>query len=141
MLISISYNRHWHKRPIRDLAIFLSRSDDSTPSTLEELKILFRHDDSDQALQDEKSPQDAMHIFQHKDWKIMEHKLSPLNLFPTLGKLRLGLRPKDVETFMSETLRLSCISSLVQLIPTLYAAMDPTIEVFNGMSFIHFYSE
>jgi len=71
----------------------------------------------------------------------MEHKLSPLNLFPTLGKLRLGLRPKDVETFMSETLRLRCISSLVQLMPTLYAVMDPTIEVFNGMSFIHFYNE
>ena len=135
LLISISYNRH--KRPIRDLATFLSKSD-SIPSTLEELKILFRHDV--QALQHEKSPQDTMHMFQHKDWKIMEHKLSPLNLFPTLSKLRLGLRPKDVGTYMSETLRLSCISSLGQLMPTLCAAMDPTIEVFDGMSITHFYS-
>ena len=63
----------------------------------------------------------------------MEQKLSPLNLFPTLGKLRLGLRPKDVMTFMSEPLRLSCISSLGQLMPSLYAVMDLTIEVFDGM--------
>ena len=128
MLISISYNRH--KRPIRDLATFLSKSDDSTPSTLEELKILFRHDV--QALQHERSPQDTMHMFQHKDWKIMEHKLCPLKFFPTLAKLRLGLRPKDVGTFMSEPLRISCILSLGQLMPTLYATMDPTIEVFDG---------
>ena len=74
-----------------------------------------------------------MHMFQHKDWKILEQKLSPLNLFPTLGKLRLGLRPKDVMTFMSEPLRLSCISSLGQLMPSLYAVMDLTIEVFDGM--------
>ena len=80
-----------------------------------------------------------MHMFQHKDWKIMEHKLSPLNLFPSLGKLRLGLRPKDVGTFMSETLRLSCMLSLGQRMPTLYAMMDPTIEVFDGMSFIYFF--
>ena len=129
LLISTSYNRH--KRPIRHLATFLSKSDDSTPSTLEELKILFRHDV--QALQHEKSPHDTMHMFQHKDWKIMEQKLSPLNLFPTLGKLRLGLRPIDVMTFMSEPLRLSCISSLGQLMPSLYAVMDLTIEVFDGM--------
>ena len=82
-----------------------------------------------------------MQMFQHKDWKIMEHKLSALNLFPALRKLRLGLRPKDVGTFMSEPLRLSCISSLGQLMPTLCAATDPTIEVFDGMSLIHFYSE
>ena len=68
----------------------------------------------------------------------MEHILSPLRLFPTLGKLRLGLRPKDVGTFMSEPLRLSCISSLGQLMPTLCALMDPTIEIFDGMSLIHF---
>jgi len=63
----------------------------------------------------------------------MEHKLlSPsLNLFPTLCKLRLGLRPKDVGTFMSEPLRLSCISSLGQLMPTLSAVVDPTIELFD----------
>jgi len=133
LLISISYNRH--KRPIWDLATFLSKSDDNstttTPSssTLEELKILFRHDVP--ALQHEKSPQGIMHMFQHKDWKIMEHKLCSLNLFPTLGKMRLGLRPKDVGTFMSEHLKLSCISSLGQLMPTLYALMDPSIEVFD----------
>ena len=63
LLISTSYNRH--KRPIRHLATFLSKSDDSTPSTLEELKILFRHDV--QALRHEKSPHDTMHMFQHKD--------------------------------------------------------------------------
>lgn len=139
LLISISYNRH--KQPIRDLATFLSKSDklNSTPSTLEELKVLFRHDV--QALQHERSPKDTMHMFQHRDWKIMEHKLRPFNLFPTLRKLRLGLRPKDVGTFMSEPLRLRCISSLSQLMPTLCAVMDPTIEVFDGMSFIHFYSE
>ena len=39
-------------------------------------------------------------------------------------------------TFMSEPLRVSCISSLGQLMPTLYAVMDLTIEVFDGMSFI-----
>jgi len=66
----------------------------------------------------------------------MEQKLSPLKLFPTLSRLRLGLRPKDVGMFMSEPLRLGCISSLGQLMPTLYAVMDPTIEVFDGMSFI-----
>ena len=65
----------------------------------------------------------------------MERKVSPLNLFPTLGKLRLGLRPKDVMTLMSEPLRLNCISSLGQLMPTLYAVMDITIEVFDGMPF------
>ena len=135
LLISTSYNRH--KQPIRDLATFLSKPDDSTPSKLEELKILFRHDV--QALQHERSPQDTMHMFQHKDWKIMEQKLKPLNLFPTLGKLRLGLRPKDVMTFMSEPLRLSCISSLGQLMPTLYAVMEITIEVFDGM-FIQFFN-
>jgi hypothetical protein len=68
----------------------------------------------------------------------MEYKLCHLNLFPRLGKLRLGLRPKDVETFMSEPLRLSCISSLGQLMPILYAVMDPTIEIFDGTSLIHF---
>jgi hypothetical protein len=79
-----------------------------------------------------------MHMFQNKDWKFMENKLSPLNLFPALGKLRLGLRPKDVGTFMSEPLRHSCILSLGQLMPTLCAVMDPTIEVFDGMSFYTF---
>jgi hypothetical protein len=134
LLISIPYNRH--KRPIRDLVTFLSKSDNST---LEELKILFRHDI--QAFQHEKSAEDTMHMFQHKDWRIMEHKLSPLNLFPALRKLYLGLRPKDVGTFMNEPLRLSCISSLGQLMPTLCTMMNPTIEVFDGMSFIRFYSE
>ena len=77
-----------------------------------------------------------MRMFQHTDWKFLDHiKLSPLNLFPRLGKLRLGLRPKDVETFMSEPLRLNCLSSLGQLMPTLYTVMDTTIEVFDGMSF------
>jgi hypothetical protein len=135
LLISVSYNRH--KRPIRDLTIFLFKSGEATPSTLEELKILFRHDV--QALQHEKSPQDTMHMFQHKDWKFMEHKLSPLNMFPKLSKLRLGLRPKDVGMFMNEPLRLGCISSLGQLMPTLYVSMNLTIEVFDGMSFIYFY--
>ena len=137
LLISVPYNRH--KRPIRDLVTFLSKSDNSTPSTLEELKILFRHDI--QALQHERSAEDTMHMFQHKDWRIMEHKLSPLNLFPALRKLCLGLRPKDVGTFMNEPLRLGCISSLGQLMPTLCTIMNATIEVFDGMSFIRFYSE
>ena len=42
LLISTSYNRH--KRPIRHLATFPFKSDDSTPSTLEELKNPFIHD-------------------------------------------------------------------------------------------------
>lgn len=138
LLISLSYN--CRKRPIRDLATFLSKSDSSTPSTLEELRILFRHEV--QALQLEILPQDTLYLFQHKDWRIVEHELGLLNLFPALRKLCLGLRPKDVGAFMNESLRLRCISSLGQLMPTLYAMMGPTIEVFDGMSFFYLiYSE
>ena len=57
------------------------QSDNSILSTLEELKNIFRHDV--QALQYEKSPRDTIDMFQRNDWKIMEHRLSPLNLFPT----------------------------------------------------------
>ena len=66
----------------------------------------------------------------------MEHKLSPLSLFPALRKLCLGIRPKDVGTFMNEALRLNCISSLGRLMPNLCAMVNPTIEVFDGMSFL-----
>lgn len=77
-----------------------------------------------------------MHIFQHQDWRIMEHKLSDLNLFPALHKLCIGLRPKDVGTFMNEPLRLALKSSLGNLMPKLYTMIN--IEVFDGMFFIAF---
>lgn len=128
---SISYSRR--QRPIRDLATFFSKSDNSTPSTLEELKILFRQDVP--GLRHQKS-EDTMHIFQHQDWRIMEHKLSDLNLFPALHKLCIGLRPKDVGTFMNEPLRLALKSSLGNLMPKLYTMIK--IEVFDGMFFIAF---
>lgn len=68
------------------------------------------------SLQLEKSPQDTMHMFQHRDWRIMEHKLCHLNLFSAIRKLYLGLRPKDVGAFMSGRLRVGLKSSLSKLL-------------------------
>lgn len=127
LFISMSYNRH--KRPIRDLVAFLSKADNSTLGTLEELKVLFRHDVPNPQL--EEASEDTLFMLQHRDWEIMEHTLI-LSLFPALCKLHLGFRPKDVETFMNEKLVLDLHSSLSRLMPTLYAMVDLTIEMFDG---------
>ncbi|KAF8805335.1 hypothetical protein BYT27DRAFT_7193076 [Phlegmacium glaucopus] len=127
LLISISYDRH--KRPIRELATFLSKSDTSTPRTLEVLKILIRHDVPE--LQLEKSFEDTIRMFQHIDWKIMEQTLINHHLFPALCNFGLGLRHKDVGTFMNDHLMHNLYWSLAKLMPTLCVSMNPTIEVFD----------
>lgn len=63
----------------------------------------------------------------------MERTLIHFNLFPGLCKLVLGLRPRDVERFINERLIINLHLSLGKLMPTLYAMMNPTIEMLDGM--------
>ena len=127
LLITLSYNRH--HRPINVLAKFISQC--TKESSLEDLKILFRHDVP--ALEREKGSQDLERLCINKDWQLLERSLLSRKLFPSLKKMSILFRPKDVTTFLSEQLLNSLHLFLVQGMPALYRLTNPTIAMFDGM--------
>lgn len=123
LLISLSYNCY---RPLQALALFLSKS--RPANSLAEFSIHFRLDVENS----ERSSQELTRICTNKDWQLVQRSLIVDNAFPSLSKLNIVFRPRDVATFISDYLNLSLHLCLLKSMPALYALTNPTIEIYDG---------
>ena len=100
---------------------------------MQELKIFFRQESPDFEEFEPESPSQALtRICMSRDWKEFEQKLTKQALFPSLRKISLVFRPKDMTIFLNDYLTMSLHLCLVKAMPALYALTNPTIEVYDG---------
>ncbi|KAH9481147.1 hypothetical protein JR316_0005667 [Psilocybe cubensis] len=121
--LSISYDSF---RPLHVLALFLSKSQPA--KKLAEISIHLRLD----AENFERSSQELTRICSNKDWQLVQQTLIMEAAFPSLSKLNIVFRPKDVATFISDYLNLSLNLCLLKSMPTLYAQTHPKIDIYDA---------
>ncbi|KAF8175844.1 hypothetical protein BJ912DRAFT_1064119 [Pholiota molesta] len=126
LVISASYSRH--SRPIRALASFLSTF--GPQSTLEALTLHFRTDVPRLRFQSRTHADSLERMCSHADWRLVEAQCMGAGRFPSLRKVTLAFRPKDVvgmdmSPYLDQTLPLC----LMNVMPNLYALMSSTIAL------------
>ncbi|KAF8175843.1 hypothetical protein BJ912DRAFT_1147003 [Pholiota molesta] len=121
LVISASYSRR--SQPIRAFASLLSKF--NSRSTLEELTIHLRMDVPRQYVESRSHAEPPETVCSDSDWQLVEEQCMVAGRFPSLRKMTLAFRPKDVKHVMSPYLP----SYLVKVMPNLYALTSPTIEL------------
>ncbi|KAF9533999.1 hypothetical protein CPB83DRAFT_844926 [Crepidotus variabilis] len=129
LLVSTPYIRQ--KRSIYHLQHFFEKA--LLATELQELAVFLRHEAvgfEAEEFEGAFGSQDLIEICQDRDWLRLERQLTS-GRFPSMSKLEIVFRPKDVASFMNETLQSVLQQHLMRNVVNLHRMANPSIEIYN----------